>query len=728
MGFINKIMKVFIFFFLAFNSFAQYEVYYPQLQRTFEFYLQDAGAQHHLFELHFYRPNTYLFPQSESWGEDGFGVRCHNRTIELYATSDQGFQNALYDLLQRKFGFEYYQADVVHYPTSIPKKFQSDCYDSKPAFAYREIFYGETRRSGFANWHKLTSGESTYTFENHPGWGLWVHTLHRLLPPSEYFESHPEYYALRNGIRLADQVCLSKPEVLEIVCNNLAKEISKNPKAKYWSVSQMDNYNYCQCMQCTHTDSIEHSHAGTMLRFVNEVAKRFPNQVISTLAYQYTRTAPILTKAEPNVNIMLCTIEEDRAKSLRGTSFEKDLKAWSALTQQILIWDYVINFSHLVMPFPNWPTLQENLLLFKEYGVQMLFEQGYNSPSSEMQPLRAFLLSKWSWDPTIDANLLIRNFLDAYYGPAAGIVREILEAQVQGLQLSGKSLTLYEPPITHLGGYLNPSDLNWALLMYEKAKGLEGMSSEQIRRIEMCEQSIRYALLEICKSPLSGKAWYFNDNQEHYQKMLKDFVWCATQYGPKLLHETKLSPQEYYLATLQFWKTASTNHLAKNQKIRYINLPAPSYNDGLQLNDTTSWTQNSSLIDGLHSTEVYQKGWQAWQGEDAKFEITLDTAYLIDSIKITYLANNQSWIMGPSIIEAKGLTSLSNHFETSVSNVQVNQPQANGTYPLILVNFAKEPIQTLSLTVGNPGNLPQWRGVDGKGWLFIDEIEIYGHE
>jgi hypothetical protein len=465
-----------------------------------------------------------------------------------------------------------------------------------------------------------------------------------------------------------------------------------------------------------------------MLRFVNEVAKRFPNQVISTLAYQYTRTAPILTRPEPNVNIMLCTIEEDRAKSLRGTSFEKDLKAWSALTQQILIWDYVINFSHLVMPFPNWPTLQENLLLFKEYGVQMLFEQGYNSPSSEMQPLRAFLLSKWSWDPTLDANLLIRNFTDAFYGRAAGIVREILAAQVQGLQQSSKALTLYEPPITHLGGYLNPSDLNWALLMYEKAKSLEGMSTEQILRIEMCEQSIRYALLEIGKSPLSGKAWYFNNNQDHYQKMLKDFVWCASQNGPKLLHETKLSPQEYYLATLQFWKTAKVNHLAKNQKIRYINLPSSSYNDGLLYNDTTSWTQNSSLIDGLHSTEVYQKGWQAWQGEDAKFEITLDKPYLVDSVKITYLANNQSWIMGPSILEAQGLTSLSNHFETSISNVQVNEPQTNGTYPLILVNFPREPIQTLSITVGNPGNLPKWRGVDGMGWLFIDEIEIYGHE
>ena len=34
----------------------------------------------------------------------------------------------------------------------------------------------------------------------------------------------------------------------------------------------------------------------------------------------------MLTKPEANVNIMLCTIEENRAKSLRGTSFEKDLR------------------------------------------------------------------------------------------------------------------------------------------------------------------------------------------------------------------------------------------------------------------------------------------------------------------------------------------------------------------------------------------------------------------
>ena len=34
----------------------------------------------------------------------------------------------------------------------------------------------------------------------------------------------------------------------------------------------------------------------------------------------------------------------------------------------------------------------------------------------------------------------------------------------------------------------------------------------------------------------------------------------------------------------------------------------------------------------------------------------------------------------------------------------------------------------LKLNIGNPGILPKWRGVAGNGWLFIDEIEVYGHE
>jgi hypothetical protein len=698
-----------------------------KIQATFDFYLRETGQPNNPYNLRFFWPDSSAFPNCKNWGSDGFGVITNQKEIFIYGYTDQAQKNAVYDVLQRKLGFEYFQANAMQIPTTLPKKFTFDKYESVPAFAYREIFYGETRRSGFADWHKLTSGESSFTFENHPGWGLWVHTLHRLLPPEKYFETHPEYYALRNGVRLQDQICLSNPDVLDIVCINLGNEIAKNPKAKYWSVSQMDNYNYCECDACKHTDSVEQSHAGTMLRFVNEVAKRFPNQVISTLAYQYTRSAPIHTKPEGNVNIMLCTIEEDRAKSLRGTGFETDLKNWAKLTHNILIWDYVINFSHMVMPFPNWPTLQENLQMFQYYGVQLLFEQGYNAPSSEMQPLRAYLLSKWSWDPQLNADTLIENFTNYFYGPAGPMVREVLQTQVKELQMSGKALTLYEPPITHIGGYLNPASLKWALQMYDRAKKLPGMTSSQMERVDMAEQSIRYALLEIGKSPLAGPDWYFHDNQAYYQKLLKDFVWTATQNGPKLLHETRLSPSEYHDITLKFWKEAQVEHLAKKQNLRYITLPSKNYGDGLSIRDTTIWIQNASINDGLRSTLEYQRGWQGWQGQDAKVAIQLEQAFIIDSVRIHYLANNQSWIMGPSLLKAKGLTSNAISFETIQENSLVNTKQNNGSYPLVVANFPAEPIHTLELTIGNPGPLPKWRGVAGDGWLFIDEIEVYGH-
>jgi hypothetical protein len=46
----------------------------------------------------------------------------------------------------------------------------------------------------------------------------------------------------------------------------------------------------------------------------------------------------------------------------------------------------------------------------------------------------------------------------------------------------------------------------------------------------------------------------------------------------------------------------------------------------------------------------------------------------------------------------------------------------------VVNNFPNDPIQILQITIGNPGPLPKWRGVAGDGWLFIDEIEVYGHE
>ena len=79
-------------------------------------------------------------------------------------------------------------------------------------------------------------------------------------------------------------------------------------------MSQNDNTSYCQCDACKKVIAEEGSPSGPIIRFVNEVAKRFPDKIISTLAYQYSRQAPKITKPADNVQIMLCTIELNRCK------------------------------------------------------------------------------------------------------------------------------------------------------------------------------------------------------------------------------------------------------------------------------------------------------------------------------------------------------------------------------------------------------------------------------
>ena len=106
------------------------------------------------------------------------------------------------------------------------------------------------------------------------------HNVAYLVPPSKYGKEHPEYYALVDGRRKLDmhgggpQLCMTNPEVLDIVVDSVLKEIEKNPSARNINVAHMDNGSYCTCENCAAIDAREESHAGATLAFVNAVAER----------------------------------------------------------------------------------------------------------------------------------------------------------------------------------------------------------------------------------------------------------------------------------------------------------------------------------------------------------------------------------------------------------------------------------------------------------------------
>lgn len=135
-------------------------------------------------------------------------------------------------------------------------------------------------------------------------------------------------------------------------------------------VSQNDWANPCQCRDCQAIVDREGSQAGPVVNFVNQVADQvkaeFPDKFIGTLAYQYTRKPPRTLKPRENVVIRFCIeccFAHDFESCPQNRTFVEDMNGWAAIAPHIYIWDYVVNFSHYLLPFPNFRALKPHSLL-----------------------------------------------------------------------------------------------------------------------------------------------------------------------------------------------------------------------------------------------------------------------------------------------------------------------------------------------------------------------------
>jgi hypothetical protein len=597
-----------------------------------------------------------------------------------------------------------------------------------PVFDFRVNHNGGGYQQQYAEWHGLHNQPKVEGQKSAPSadWGMWVHTMHALVSPEVWFEKHPEYFALRNGARIPDQLCLSNTEVLRITIDALQQKIAQNPAARFWSVSQMDNYNYCQCEHCQAIDQENGSPSGTAVTFANAVAEAFPERVISTLAYQYTRKAPTKVRPLPNVNIMLCSIESDRSRPIADDraagSFVHDLEAWSALTGNILVWDYVVNFSHLVGPFPNFHVLKPNLQLFARNRVAMVFEQGFPHDHGEFTELRAYLLSKLMWNPEADADSLMRDFCYGFYGPSGKYVLEYISLATQNLIDSKHSLSLYEPMSAYAKCFLSPEHLRtyFAILecAIEENKGTESYH----QRLLLVKQNLLYAWLEVAKSLPFSSGWVLeSDKMGGYQvsaqaeERLAELCDISERYGPVMFHEMGFSPGAYCAQMKEYFQYGFQSHLALSKPISFKVPCSPTY----------PANGPGTLVDGVLGTENYFSLWQGWWGQDLDATIDLGELKKVHSVEVRCMARSLSWIF-PAEQMTVFTSSDGTNFELAG---QLDNPSASERESMPLVNlkidFKREKeCRFVRINLKNIGELPAWRGVDGDAWLFVDEIMV----
>jgi hypothetical protein len=431
-------------------------------------------------------------------------VRTQGRDLLLAGGSPRATLYAVYTFLEDVLGCRWWTSTAWYVPRRASLVVAPVSIRYAPPLEYREPFWYVAFDPAWAARNKANGarvGGDDVQGGRHVYEGF-VHTFYSFISPAEYFDRHPEWFSEINGQRTCDnaQLCLTNEEMRRELVRNLKLRLRDNPKATIASVSQNDCGNYCTCPRCRAVDEEEGSPAGSLLRFVNAVAAdieaEFPNVTIDTLAYQYTRKPPSITRPRPNVIVRLCSIECSFGRPLddpANKAFLDDIEGWSKIAGRLFIWDYTTNFSHYIQPHPNYGVLASNIRLFVKNNVTGIFEQGaYQSWGSEMAELRAWLLAKLLWNPSLDPDRLRQEFLKGYYGPAGDKVAEFLALFETALQKAGDPLGCYSPTEAK---FLSLDTLLAARQILEKAERKVAGTAELARRVRRAQLPVAYVVL-----------------------------------------------------------------------------------------------------------------------------------------------------------------------------------------------------------------------------------------
>ncbi len=414
-------------------------------------------------------------------GYDGIIVKVVGDNLVLTGCPPRGTLYAVYTFLEDIVGCRWWTSTESYIPQR-PSLRLSKSLDIQhvPRLRYREAFYHDTFNSATAARFKLNGHHhgASPEYGGHYQFVGFVHTFFPFLPPSKYFADHPEWYSELDGKRTAErsQLCLTNPEMCQEMIKVALERLRAQPSAGFISISQNDWYGQCQCAACRVVEAEEGSPSGPLIRFVNAVAeaieKEFPEVLVETLAYQYTRKPPLQVKPRKNVVVRLCSIECSFIQPLgdgkQNEAFRRDIEGWSKIAPQLFIWDYVTNFSSYIVPHPNMRVLAPNIRFFANNHVIGLFEQGDSqSRIGDFLRLRAWLLAHLMWNPASDAAALTTEFLTGYYGPAAPHLQQYLNVIHDAGEQSGVYLRCF---MSETNDYLTLDDLNSATRAFDRAQ------------------------------------------------------------------------------------------------------------------------------------------------------------------------------------------------------------------------------------------------------------------
>lgn len=429
----------------------------------------------------------------KSLSYDGILIRTVGDDLILAGGRPRGTFYAVYTFLEDTVGCRWWTSTETRIPRLGNLEIGELNTQFTPKMNYREAYYTDTNENPlFALKLKLNGRHYNIPKEygGHRDFIGWVHTFHLWIPPKKYFDKHPEWFSMVGGKRVGDkaQLCLTNMELVDEMARVCCEAIKKDPSLGMVSVSQNDWVGKCECEKCKAIEDREGSPSGPIVYFVNAVAekieKQYPEVLVETLAYLYSRKPPATIKPRDNVLIRLCSIDCNFAQPYNteaNKAFRDDILKWASISKNLCIWDYVTNFGNSIPPQANMRIIAPNLRFFQENHAIGIFEQGDAECSvGDFVRYRTWMLGHLIWDPYQDENKLKMEFLNGYYGAAGPYISRYFDVIHDAVARDNAAFGCIHGNIN----FWNLDDLTQAKRLLDKAEKAVSGDPELLTRVQ----------------------------------------------------------------------------------------------------------------------------------------------------------------------------------------------------------------------------------------------------
>ena len=376
-------------------------------------------------------------------GDEGFTVKTVGEKIYILGSGVRGAIYGVFDFLEKYCGCLFMTSEYEKVPRNESIVIPDIDVTEIPVFECRNSYWYPVKEEDISAKLKLNGCADRFLTEKYGGGvyyaGDFQHTIGYLS------EQCPE------GERAWVQPCLSDENVYQTVLKNVRRKLKECPHAKIMSITQNDgDGGACKCDKCREVNEREGTEMGTMLAFVNRIARElkdeYPDVLFDTFAYRFTRKPTKTILPEDNVIVRLCSIEScfrhahEDCHITPGTDhyvepFSDQLIEWSKLTKHLYIWDYTTDFTNYSTSFMNLGILRKNIRFFADNKVDGVFEQGnIFCPNGEFGELKGYILARLMWNPYMSEEEYwaeIDKFIEGYYGKGGVYIREYIDYMLE---------------------------------------------------------------------------------------------------------------------------------------------------------------------------------------------------------------------------------------------------------------------------------------------------------